>query len=104
MNDVINHETENCIWYHTTYVSRLQFILNEGLRINSLPSWQFAPEPWIYVSTIPWHVKDGIILEVNLSFLNIDECGWPFVDADEPKWQLRVFKDIPASCVKKWRG
>jgi hypothetical protein len=97
MNDVINHKTNNCIWYHTTPDDKIDKIIKEGLKINSKPSWQSKPEPWIYVSTMPWKQESSIILEVDLSFLNQNECGWAFADENTPieeLWQLRVFRDI----------
>ncbi|MDD5065024.1 MAG: hypothetical protein PHQ35_09755 [Phycisphaerae bacterium] len=103
MNDVINHKTGSFIWYHSTPKERLDNIRKEGLKINSEPSWQGEPEPWIYVSTIPWNAENNVVLEVDLSFLNTYECGWPFVDKDTPLedlWQLRVFKDIPLKYIE----
>jgi len=43
MNDVINHKTGTCIWYHSTPVERVKNILREGLKINSKPTWQANP-------------------------------------------------------------
>jgi hypothetical protein len=109
MNDVINHKRGDCLWYHTTLESRLPAIKKEGLRINSPPVWQGRPEPWIYVSTEPWPYKlNGelvAILEVDLSFIDQHEAGWPFVEPEtkewEDRWQLRVFRDIPRRYL--WR-
>jgi hypothetical protein len=107
MNDIINHKTGNTIWYHTTTKDRVPSILKTGLKINSKPTWQINPEPWIYVSTIPWNCTGNATFEVDLSFLDINDCGWAFADADSPpneKWQLRVFKDIPVKYIKiHWR-
>lgn len=103
MNDVINHKTGTCIWYHSAPVERVKNILREGLKINSKPTWQANPEPWIYVSTEPWNSDSNVVFEVDLSFLNTDEAGWPFGQDEEPlenRWQLRVFKDIPSSFIK----
>ena len=98
MNDVINHKNGTCVWYHSTPKERVGSILQEGLRINSPPTWQSGPEPWIYMSTIPWNAENNTVLEVDLSFLNTYEAGWPFGQDEEPlenRWQLRVLIDIP---------
>ena len=105
MNSVINHKNNSCIWYHTTPNDRVEKILREGLRINSDPGWQEEPEPWIYVSTEPFMLSpETTTFEVDLSFLGGLECGWPFTEPGAPdwedRWQLRVFKDIPAKYLK----
>ncbi len=105
MNDVINHESGTCVWYHTTPNDRVGSILRDGLKVNSKPTWQDKPEPWIYVSTLPWGNEDNVtILEVDLSVIETTDAGWPFVDEGTPeweeRWQLRVFKDIPPDKVK----
>lgn len=105
MNDVINHENGNCIWYHTTPNDRVDIIFKKGLKINSEPSWQSYPEPWIYISTIPWidDNENATVFKVDLSFINKDDCGWAFADNDSPKeelWQLRVFRDIPSKYLE----
>lgn len=103
MNDVINHETNNCIWYHTTNKDRLESILTNGLKINSPPVWQGSPEPWIYLSTTPWNTINHIVLEIDLSFLDKEDCGWAFADNDSPieqRWQLRVFNNIDQKYIK----
>lgn len=104
--DVVNHKRNDCIFFHTTTKDRLDSIFGEGLKINSIPSWQSRAEPWVYLSTVPW---DGgeVILNVNLSDFSIDEArsdvGWAFVDDDkwEERWQLRVFKNIPPDRISK---
>lgn len=104
MYDVFNHTENSCIWFHTTTKDRLYSILSNGLKINSEPTWQSAPEPWIYLSTVPWTVSNGIILEVDLSGFSGDdsrsEVGWAFVDDWDSRWQLRVYKDIPSDRIK----
>lgn len=101
--DVINHKTNDCIWYHTTTKDRLDSILSDGLKINSQPHWQSKPEPWIYLSPQPWSGGD-VVLEVDLSGFSEDEnrseVGWAFIDNWEDRWQLRVFVDIPPDRIK----
>lgn len=107
MNDVINHKNNNCIWYHTTTNDKVDSIIKNGLKINSSPTWQNKPEPWIYLSVVPWKEgKDITIFEVDLSFLDTNECGWAFADEDTPLeelWQLRVFKNIPSNKIKIYK-
>ena len=109
MNDVINHVRGDCVWYHSTPIERVEKILKEGLRINSLPSWYSSPMPWIYVSIRPNDYKQEgyATIETDLSFLNPKECGWPFVEPGMPeweeRWQLRVFRDIPAEKLRLMR-
>lgn len=104
---VVNHKRGDCIWFHTTTLDRWGSIEKLGLKINSAPTWQSAPEPWIYVSTEPFSPDDGnIVLEVDLSWLPVEDCGWPFLDGkDDPewdnRWQLRVFRDIPPEYIKR---
>ena len=110
-NEVVNHKNGKCIWYHTTTPDRVDAIKKQGLKINSLPTWQSSKEPWIYLSTEPWSTDscgDYVILEVNLDWLPVENCGWAFADPDNKeewanRWQLRVFVDIPADkiCIKR---
>jgi hypothetical protein len=105
---VINYKNNSCIWYHTTPLERVETILREGLKINSEPTWQSSSEPWIYLSVEPWLPESKepyTVLEVDLSFLHTNDCGWPFVDPTndaewDGRWQLRVFKDIPPEYIK----
>lgn len=98
---VINPKRDDCIWYHSTPNERVESILKNGLKINSKPTWQSKPEPWIYVSTTPFDESDGTTtFEVDLSELPWDMAGWPF-DSD---WQLRVFCDIPTKWLKEQKN
>ncbi len=110
--DIINHTRGDAIWFHTTLPNRLESILENGLKISSDPNWQIAPEPWIYLSTVPWHLieRDHVIFEIDLSGFSENEakseCGWAFADPDDEKewkdrWQLRVFRDIPPERIRK---
>lgn len=95
---IINPKRNNCIWYHSTPRERVKSILKSGLKINSEPTWQSKPEPWIYVSTIPFfELPDYVTFEVDLSKLAWEKCGWAF-DGYE---QLRVFEDIPVEWLKQ---
>jgi hypothetical protein len=107
---VINHKRGDCIWYHTTPMSRIKSILKRGLKINSKPTYQEYKEPWIYVSTKPFLdieliTRPFVVLEVDLSWLSPDDCGWPFVDPDtkewEGRWQLRVFRNISPAFLRE---
>ena len=100
LNDVgiLNHEDGTFVWYHSTPKSRYKSIKQNGLKINSLPTYQDVPEPWIYVSSHPFIVNnDFITFKVNLSWLNHEYAGWPFGEDEKPlheRWQLRIFCDI----------
>ncbi len=109
--DVVNPARGDCLWYHTTPAERVEAILRDGLRVNSPPVWQAAPEPWIYLSTMPWLCgeHEQVVLEVDLAGFSRDEArsdvGWPFVDGPgseswERRWQLRVFRDVEAGRVR----
>jgi len=102
MRGILNHRTDSFVWYHTTPVERLNSILENGLKINSPPTCQGSAEPWIYVSTEPFWIKDGIVLEVDLEEMKHDDAGWPFMSGPEEdpeewatRWQLRVFVNVP---------
>lgn len=105
--EVINHKRGDCVWFHTTPLSRWGSIERAGLKINSPPTWQTSPEPWIYVSTEPFSPgENNMVLEVDLSWLSTEDCGWPFLDGrDDPdwdnRWQLRVFRDIPPEYIRR---
>ena len=105
---VINHKTGKCIWYHTTPNRNVSKILKEGLKINSTPEYQNAPEPWIYVSTVPWSGGEGkTIFEVDLSDISVLEAGWPFGQDEDPiekRWQLRVMKNIPPDKISLYQA
>lgn len=111
----MNPARGDCIWFHTTPKERLERILREGLHVNSPPTWQAAPEPWIYLSTRPWRCgeHEQVVLEVNLAGFSEDEArsevGWPFVDGPgteswESRWQLRVTRDIPPERIRVAAG
>ena len=111
MSKVINHKRGDCIWFHTTKPERVENIKRFGLKIGSEPTWQSHPEPWIYVSTEPWYPEDTgwIVLEVDLSWLSVKDCGWPFIDYTnseewDNRWQLRVFKDVPPMYIRELEG
>lgn len=104
MNDVINPKTGNCIWYHTTTFDRIRSIAEGGLKPGSQPTWQSSPEPWVYLSTIPWNDVGGdwIVLEVDLSTFEKTDVGWAFADENTPEeelWQLRCLKTIPPEAI-----
>ena len=95
---LINPETNNTIWYHSTPKERLDSILKEGLRINSIPTFETGgPYPWIYVSTVPFDPDNQklVLLQIDLRDIPEERAGWPFED----RWQLRVFMDIPAKYI-----
>jgi hypothetical protein len=85
--------------------------MKEGLKMSSPPVWQSAPERWIYVSAEPWYPNGDdtdVIFQVDLSFLEPEECGWPFIDTKsnaewDGRWQLRVYRDIPPEYLKVLR-
>ncbi len=105
--DVLNHVRGDCVWFHTTPAGRVRSILAEGLRPGSPPTWQSAPEPWIYLSTTPWNddTEGQVVLAVDLSGFGTDEVGWPFVDGPgseswEQRWQLRVMRPIDPERIR----
>ena len=95
---IVNPVSGNYMWYHSTPIERADSIRKNGLKINSEPTWQSKPEPWIYVSVVPFfELPDYVTFEVDLSKLPWDKCGWAF-DGEE---QLRVFEDIPTEWLKE---
>jgi hypothetical protein len=100
---IVNPNDESFIWYHTTHKDRLERVLEEGLIRNSEPVWQSGPEPWIYLSTVPWEYEGGVILEIDLSRFKFEYVGWAFANENSPKeekWQLRCFVHIPPEVIK----
>ena len=94
---LINNENNSTIWYHSTPNNRVESILKNGLLINSEPTYQSHPEPWIYISTVIFTKESGFTtFEVNLDEVEEKDAGWPFED----NWQLRIFVNIPANKLK----
>ena len=115
MKGIRNHKNDSYIWYHTTPRERVSSILENGLKINSSPTCQFSPEPWIYVSTEGFWMENGVTFEVDLENVEYEDAGWPFIDLEgqswDGRWQLRVLVDIPpdklkvqSSCQKVGKG
>ncbi len=104
MRGIWNHKNNSYIWYHTTPQDRLDSILEHGLKINSLPTCQSSPEPWIYVSTEGFWMEDSVTFEVDLEHIEHEDVGWPFIDLEGPswesRWQLRVLVDVPPDKLK----
>lgn len=107
MRGILNHVTDSYIWFHTTPKDRLESVLREGLKINSPPTCQAAPEPWIYVSTEPFWMENSVVLEVDLEDVRHVDAGWPFMSGPEKdpeewkiRWQLRVLVHIPPDRLK----
>lgn len=92
---------KNYIWYHCTPPERVNSILKEGLKINSMPTYQDCPEPWIYVSSKPFFLN-LVVLTIDLSYLPWDKAGWPFGEEEKPieeRIQLRILEDIPVKYI-----
>lgn len=107
MKGILNHKNDSYIWYHTTPQERVDSILKDGLKINSPPTYQGGPEPWIYVSTEPFWMENGVTLKVDLEDVKHKDAGWPFQSGPEEdpeeweaRWQLRVFVDVPTEKLK----
>ena len=100
---IINHLDDSTIWYHSTPKDRLESILEHGLKINSPPTYQSRPEPWIYLSPAPWEMGELVILQVNLDEVAESDAGWAFTSPEDDnwddRWQLRVMVDIPTSKI-----
>ncbi len=103
MKGIFNVKNNTFIWYHSTLSGLASKILKEGLRINSIPTFQDSPEPRIFVSTHPFTTnKDFVTFKVDLSNLDDQYVKWPFNECEKPlqkRWQLCVYCDIPANLL-----
>ena len=102
---MINEENNSTIWYCTVRKSKANEVQQKGLRCFSEPvmvnvTWRV---PWaVTVRTRPSVVKEtdeeGVIFEVDLRDIKDEDTAWVF-----QKKALRIFKDIPAHCVRMYK-
>ena len=95
---IFNVENNSYIWYHSTPSGLVSKIRKEGLKINSIPTYQDLPEPRIFISTHPFIFSpDFVTFRVDLSYFPIKYAKWPFNEGDKPleeRWQLCIYHDI----------
>ena len=112
---IYNVKNKNCIWYHSIPADRVDNILQNGLLINSKPTYQSEPESWIYLANEPFYMDDVkesfygnnspkfALLEIDLSNWPEDKAGWPFgieEELPEQRWQLRILNNIPSNLIR----
>lgn len=92
---IVNPETGNTVWYHSTTPDRVTKILKDGLKIFSRTSHNNENRvPWLYVSSRPFSKTNPTFL-VDMADIEDHEVQLVFEQDNDKQQNLRVFVNIP---------